>query len=257
MYSCRRPKYSPLFQAPTRVFTKTRVAVAALCLLTLLVLVVGAHYLVWGTRFAYRTFEFSSVTDHACDGDHGVAGSGPGSPPIPNIVHYVWLLKDPAELRLGFKFFISIYSAHIFWSPERIYIHADANPEVVTRAWESGTPWTRRILAIPGAQINHVEAPQMTNRGVEIKWIEHKTDFLRLAALREFGGVYLDADAIPLRDIADLRNSGFRNVIGQQLGLAVWATNYLNNGVLMAVPRSNLMFVISLHLSNHLPTYVP
>ncbi|KAL2191456.1 hypothetical protein L209DRAFT_747992 [Thermothelomyces heterothallicus CBS 203.75] len=66
-----------------------------------------------------------------------------------------------------------------------------------------------RILAIPGVQINHIEAPQMTDRGVEIKWIEHKTDFMRLAALREFGGVYLDADAIPLRDIAGLRNSGF------------------------------------------------
>ncbi|KAL2176429.1 uncharacterized protein P884DRAFT_292911 [Thermothelomyces heterothallicus CBS 202.75] len=66
-----------------------------------------------------------------------------------------------------------------------------------------------RILAIPGVQINHIEAPQMTDRGVEIKWIEHKTDFMRLAALREFGGLWL----------------------------AVWATNYLNNGVLMAVPR--------------------
>ncbi|KAG7289219.1 hypothetical protein NEMBOFW57_005583 [Staphylotrichum longicolle] len=72
----------------------------------------------------------------------------------------------------------------------------------------------------------------------------HKADFVRLATLLEYGGVYLDTDAIPLRDVAELRNSGFRNVIGQQLGLGLWVINHLNNlnnGVMMAVPRSNLI----------------
>jgi hypothetical protein len=208
--------------------------------LRVLTVVVGGRYLIWGTRIGYRTFPFTSVADSVCDNAHGRnASAGPVT--IPNQVHYVWLLSDPAGLRLGFRFFVSIYSAHIFWHPERIYIHTDASDEVILRVRRSGTPWTKRILAIPGLQFNHVEVPHTTHKGVEIKWLAHKADFLRMEALRDFGGVYLDTDTIPLRDIAGLRNSGFYNVIGQQLGLAIWATNYLNNGVMMATPHSHLM----------------
>ena len=224
----------------SRICSKSRVFLVALALLISFTLVVGGHYLVWGTRFSYRTFQFASIADNACDSPD-TPYTAPGPITIPSLVHYVWLLKDPAELRFSFNVFISIYSAHIFWHPEHIYIHSDATPDVISRAREAGTPWTKRILAIPGVEFKHVEPPHTTHKGVEIKWLAHKADFLRLAVLREFGGVYLDTDAIPLRDIADLRNSGFRNVIGQQLGLAIWATNYLNNGVMMATPHSHLM----------------
>jgi hypothetical protein len=224
---------------PIRAPSRPRLIFIFFVVLAIMIVATGLHYLIWGARFSYRTFPFVSIADAACDDstNHPRAGD----PPIPNLVHYVWILKDAAELRLGFKFFISIYSAYLFWRPERIYIHTDAAPEVIQRARASGTPWTRRILAIPGVELNNVEVPTATQKGVEIRWVEHKADFLRLAALREYGGVYLDTDAIPLRDIADLRNSGFRNVIGQQLGLAMWARDYLNNGVMMAVPNSNFM----------------
>ena len=233
-------------RASRTLLTKPRLFLAVLTLLVASVLVVGGHYLVWGTRFSHRTFQFASLADTACDDASnpptttGTTGNT-SQPTIPNLVHYVWLLKDPSELRLSFKVFISIYSAHLFWRPERIYIHTDATPPVIDRARENGTLWTKRILAIPNLTFHHVDVPMTTAKGVEIKWTEHKADFLRLGALREFGGVYLDTDAIPLRDVADLRASGFRNVIGQQLGLAVWATNYLNNGVMMAARGSNLM----------------
>ncbi|KAK4232849.1 Lactosylceramide 4-alpha-galactosyltransferase [Achaetomium macrosporum] len=183
-----------------------RVASLALCVLTLIVLVTVGRYPAWAARFSYRTFEFVS--------------------------------------QRAFKFFVSIYSAHTLWRLERIYIHTDAAPDVVSLAQQSGTLWTRRILAIPNLQINQVEAPQRTNKGVGIKTLAHKADFVRLAALHEHGGVYLDTDAVPIRDVAELRNSGFRNVIGQQLGLGLWVIghlNNLNNGVMMAVPRSNLI----------------
>ena len=106
---------------------------------------------------------------------------------------------------------------------------------------ELGMPSLPSILAIPGITINHVEAPTKTNKGVVIEKMEHKSDFLRVAALRDFGGVYLDTDAVPLRDIADLRNSGFANVIGGQTALSMRFSGYLNNGVMMAAPHSHLM----------------
>lgn len=225
----------------SRICSKPRLAWLFISLVVILLFMIGGRYLIWGTRVSYPTFSFISVPDSICNDSPGKAVKQ--SPVIPNLVHYVWLLKDPAELRLGFKFFVSIYSAHLFWHPDRIYIHTDAAPEVISRARDSGTPWTRRILAIPNLEFNHVVAPLATNKGVKIERTEHKADFLRLSALREFGGVYLDTDAIPLRDIADLRTSGFRAVIGQQLGLSIWQANYLNNGVMMAAPHSNLMYV--------------
>ncbi|KAK3897333.1 Lactosylceramide 4-alpha-galactosyltransferase [Staphylotrichum tortipilum] len=231
-------------RASRSLCTRPRLFLAVLTLLIASVLVVGGHYLVWGTRVSYRTFQFTSIADTVCDdvpNTSPVTATTTNPPTIPNLVHYVWLLKDPSELRLTFKVFISIYSAHLFWQPERIYIHTDATPSVIEHARANGTPWTRRILAIPNLIFHHIDVPMRTAKGVEIKWTEHKADFLRLAALREFGGVYLDTDAIPLRDAADLRASGFRNVVGQQLGLAVWATNYLNNGVMMAARGSTLM----------------
>ncbi|KND89017.1 hypothetical protein TOPH_06294 [Tolypocladium ophioglossoides CBS 100239] len=198
------------------------------------------YYLTRTSRFAYPTFRYGSVPDGVCDGNTDDDVS-PQKQVIPNLVHYVWLLKDGAAFQLGFKAFVSIYSAHLFLRPERIYIHTDASPETLSRARLSGTAWTKRALAIPGLTANHVEARRVTTKGVEIVQMEHKADFLRMLALRDFGGVYLDIDAVPLRDVADLRNSGFANVLGGATALSMKHSGYINNGVMMSVPNSNLM----------------
>ncbi|POR35613.1 Uncharacterized protein TPAR_04189 [Tolypocladium paradoxum] len=219
----------------------SRIVAAAI---TILVVASGItyYYLTRSSRFAYPTFRYGSVPEYACHGnadidDHG----GRQRHTIPNLVHYVWLLKDAAEFRLGFKAFVSIYSAHLFWRPERIYLHTDAAPEVLSRARLSGTAWTRRVLALPGLTPNHVEAPRATTKGVEIVQMEHKADFLRMVALRDFGGVYLDVDAVPLRDVAHLRSSGFANVLGGATALSMKHSGYINNGVMMSTANSSLM----------------
>ncbi|KAK3689410.1 hypothetical protein B0T22DRAFT_360005, partial [Podospora appendiculata] len=159
---------------------------------------------------------------------------------IPNFVHYVWILKDPTVFRLNFKIFVSAYSAHLYFRPERIYIHTDAPPDVIEHARSTGDVWTRRILALPGITFNHVQVPLTTKHGVKISHIEHKSDFLRIEALRDFGGIYMDMDAIPLRDVADLRKSGFANVVGGAVALAMKHRGFINNGVMLAKPHSIL-----------------
>jgi len=224
------------------MFLSRRRAIAALVVITAaLAIAYGVAFVLKPPRFPYPTYRFTSLSEEGCDDGLKSSSANGDRITIPNLVHYVWILRDSSEFRLGFKFFVSAYSAHFYWHPDRIYIHTDAAPEVIERAKNSGTPWTQRVLALPGLTINRVETPQTTRRGVRIEALEHKSDFVRLEALKQFGGVYLDADAMPLRDIADLRNSGFRNVIGQQMGLAMWLTGYLNNGVMMSVPRSNMM----------------
>ncbi|KAK3936852.1 hypothetical protein QBC46DRAFT_394050 [Diplogelasinospora grovesii] len=192
----------------------------------------------------FPQFPLSGVSDHVCNNVPPTSAATTRPEEIPNIVHYVWLLKDPAVFQLSFKIFISVYSAHVFFKPDRIYIHTDAAPDVVDRAVSSGDDvWTRRTLAISNVIPNHVEAPWMTKNGVVIKNMEHRADFLRISAVKEFGGVYMDMDAIPLRDISPLRTSGFSNVIGGATVLSIRHAGFVNNGVMMARPHSTLMEV--------------
>ncbi|KAB5547421.1 hypothetical protein GE09DRAFT_967594 [Coniochaeta sp. 2T2.1] len=217
----------------------TGVAVLSLVFATFL-----SYIFLSSSRYNYPTFPFSSVSDAACDDiDNTVNGAAGKSAQyvIPNIVHYVWLLRDHTEFRLSFRLFISIYSAHLFWEPDTIFIHTDANPDVYREAQIFGNVWTRRILALPAITPHFVQAPNVTEKGVKIVRLEHKADFVRMSALREYGGVYLDTDAVPLRDIVSLRHSGFANVLGLQTGLSMRFSGYLNNGVMMSVKQSSLM----------------
>ncbi|AEO65348.1 uncharacterized protein THITE_2043312 [Thermothielavioides terrestris NRRL 8126] len=85
---------------------------------------------------------------NACDGigktTSELAAVTAARAPIPNIVHYVWLLADPVVFSLGFTVFVTVYSSHLFLRPDRIYIHTDASPELWDRAKTAGDTWTKR-----------------------------------------------------------------------------------------------------------------
>lgn len=54
---------------------------------------------------------------------------------VPNIVHYVWKMKDPdGPLELRFEDFLSVYSASMYYQPDKIYFHTDAKPARVEEA---------------------------------------------------------------------------------------------------------------------------
>jgi Glycosyltransferase sugar-binding region containing DXD motif len=187
------------------------------------------------------SFALSTVSAQVCNGTDTDTDGSEHINKIPNIVHYVWILRDPAVFSLDFKLFISFYSAHLYFQPDAIYIHTDASPDVFEHANKSGDVWTQRILALPNIRYHQVSPLIETRKGVPITRLEHKADFLRMEALYEFGGVYMDSDAVPLRDVADLRNSGFANIVGGAVALTMKHTGKINNGVMMSVPRGTMM----------------
>ncbi|KAK3902200.1 hypothetical protein C8A05DRAFT_44322 [Staphylotrichum tortipilum] len=181
----------------------------------------------------------SAPLAHACD-DVSPPTTESATAPIPNIVHYIWLLADPAVLSLSFKVFITVYSSHLYLRPTVIYFHTDASPELWDHARSHGDTWTRRVLALPGVTPNFIPNPRLTTSNVAIDTFGAKSDFIRADALRTHGGIYLDTDAIPLRDLTPLRHAGFANVVGGAVALKRKYTGFVNTGVWLSRPHSNL-----------------
>lgn len=154
---------------------------------------------------------------------------------IPNIVHYTYLKKDAGSaLHFTFQDYLSIYGAQILFKPTAIYLHTDHNNTYLESAAREGNTWTRAILTqfTPTLRINHVKAPTTANN--KPLHIEAKSDFVRWEQLLAFGGIYLDWDVLPLRDVTPLRRLGFRNVVGRQ------ADDLVNSGLAMCVQGSTL-----------------
>ncbi|KAI6352761.1 hypothetical protein MCOR25_009304 [Pyricularia grisea] len=153
---------------------------------------------------------------------------------IPPIVHFVQLKKDQgSSLHFTFESFLALYAAHLHTKPTAIYIHHDFSEEEVAKASAHGSSWTRRVLnSFPTVvKLNRVTAPTHAN-GWEIAAVEHRSDFVRLEQLQRLGGVYLDWDVVVLKPLANLRNAGFRAVVGRQFDA------FVNNGIILATPDS-------------------
>jgi hypothetical protein len=156
---------------------------------------------------------------------------------IPNIVHYVWLLNGRETFSVNFKVFISVYSAHLYFQPDIIYIHTDASPEQWEKAKSSGNEATRWMLSIPNLSHHWVKPPKYTLTCREITRIEHVSDFVRTQQLHHYGGMYLDTDILALRDVRKLRESGFSNIVG------IEDPDKVNNGFMMSKPGSAMLSV--------------
>ncbi|KAH8751292.1 hypothetical protein F5883DRAFT_720183 [Diaporthe sp. PMI_573] len=159
---------------------------------------------------------------------------------IPPIVHFVQLKKDESSsLHFSFESFLALYSAYLFVRPSVIYIHTDYTPQEVTDAAQHGSSWTRKVLtAFPDVvRLNKVIAPTKANV-LEIKRIEHKSDFVRLDQLTLHGGIYLDWDVLTLRSLDPLLESGFRAVVGRQSDATIM------NGIILAARDSAVVRVM-------------
>lgn len=174
----------------------------------------------------------SSCTDEQINGDISCKAKGRVHS-IPNVVNLVYVLSDPVDgtFPMQFSHYLSIYAAWHRWRPDTIYLHTnvEANSTAVLRAQngEAGK-WSQRFFEIPGLVINTVSVPTHANNGVEIKRTEHKSDFVRVQAVHDFGGIYIDLDVHALQDIKPLRDTGYAAVGGQQVD------GYLNSGTFMS-----------------------
>lgn len=133
---------------------------------------------------------------------------------IPNIIHFVYV----GGRAFSFIHFLAIYTAARVNQPQRILFHHSALP--------SG-PWWER--ARPLLQLHPVPAVHAVF-GQPVTFPAHQADVIRLAALRRYGGIYLDLDVICLRPFGPLRRK--RCVMGVEAGTG------LCNAVILAAPQA-------------------
>jgi hypothetical protein len=147
---------------------------------------------------------------------------------IPNILNFVHLLPDGVhDFSFPFKEVLAVYAGWLYTDPDIIYLHTNAPPEAIDRA-RSGRQgkWNSIIFNIPQLVIRPARSLDFAGNGVAIIKMPHKSDFARVAALDEIGGMYLDMDAIPLRDLRPLLEVGFNTVLGRQVNNEIMSGNF-------------------------------
>jgi hypothetical protein len=129
---------------------------------------------------------------------------------IPNIIHYIYGLKEQKE-EFPFLYFISIFSNVIINKPTTIYFHYQYEPY--------GYWWNKikRYLVL-----NYINVSTMIIDNKELKHYAHKADYLRLLFLHKYGGIYYDIDTICVKPHSQLLN---KNKIDLVLGIQ---ENYKN-----------------------------
>ena len=123
---------------------------------------------------------------------------------IPNIFHFVFgMAADFGGRPFSLSHYLAIKSAADVNNPETIFFHYEIEP---TGEW-----WDK---AKPLLTLNKIKAPD-SFMGNTLYHVAHKADVVRLQALKEYGGIYLDLDTICVKPLHSLYNHSF--IIGQEL----------------------------------------
>lgn len=123
---------------------------------------------------------------------------------IPNILHFVFgMAPDFGGKPFSLVHYLSVKSAIELNKPVAAYFHFQYEP---TGEW-----WQK---AKPLLTLNKIAAPD-SFMGRPLFHVAHKADVVRLQALKETGGIYLDLDTISVKPLTDLLNHSF--AIGQEL----------------------------------------
>ncbi len=132
---------------------------------------------------------------------------------IPNILHFVFgMAPDFGGKPFSLVHYIAVKSAVELNKPAAAIFHYQFEPQ--------GEWWGK---AKPMLTLNKIIAPEQI-MGNKLYHVAHKADVVRLQALKETGGIYLDLDTISVKPLTDLLNHSF--AIGKELRAAYVPKNW-------------------------------
>ncbi|KAL4225044.1 hypothetical protein ACF0H5_015738 [Mactra antiquata] len=118
-----------------------------------------------------------------------------GSNRVPNVAHYVWYTRG----KMSFIGFLSMLSVVRFVRPCVILIHGELP---YGRYWDAITYFYPNFVHIKRDIPTHVF-------GTKIRLTCHSSDIMRIEALIQYGGLYLDMDTVLVRSIESLMDFPF------------------------------------------------
>jgi hypothetical protein len=148
---------------------------------------------------------------------------------IPNQFHFIFGLKeDFGGKPFNILHYLAIKSAYDLNKPDAMYFYYTYEP--------SGKYWDK---AKPYLTLVQVEAPTEIF-GNPITHVAHKADIIRLQALYENGGIYMDMDTICVKSFEPLLKE--KTVLGVQGHGATPTMAYgLCNAIMLAEPKSEFI----------------
>jgi hypothetical protein len=140
---------------------------------------------------------------------------------IPKRIHFVILSKDGNTKKLSLSSFVAIKAAKMIYADWQIWVHHDG--KIAGENWDRAKQFIDKLVQV---------SPPDTISGKNIQIVQHKSDWIRLNILREYGGVYLDTDVIAIRPIPPvLRKSN--TVLAREKN-----NDRICNAIIMAKPNS-------------------
>ncbi len=122
---------------------------------------------------------------------------------IPNIIHFIFgMAPDFGGKPFSLVNYLAIKSAIAVNKPDAVIFHYEFEPE--------GSWWEK---SKPLLTLNKIKAPE-SFMGRPLYHVAHKADVVRLLALKEYGGIYIDLDSICVKPLHEFFNHSF--VIGQE-----------------------------------------
>jgi hypothetical protein len=122
---------------------------------------------------------------------------------IPNILHFIFgMAPDFGGKPFSLVHYLSVKSAVELNKPDAAYFHYQYEP--TGEWWEKAKPLLTLV---------QITAPEEI-LGNKLYHVAHKADVVRLKALKEMGGIYLDLDTISVKPLTSLLHHSF--AIGQE-----------------------------------------
>lgn len=146
--------------------------------------------------------------------------------PIPSILHVV----PPGIGIFSYLQWLSISSGVKQIRPQRTLAHMISG----TIPPPGSNFWWDEIVRLPGFEIKEVDDPKQIF-GNPILDVSHKSDVIRLRALQDHGGVYIDTDVIVLRPFDDLMSGDEDVVLGVEKADGTFQNPVEINGLCNAV----------------------
>lgn len=149
--------------------------------------------------------------------------------PIPNNVHFV--LTDRDTRFFDWPCYVAIRSAWEKLQPDKLLVHVLDGIEPNTSAdwWHAAKSYITAVVPFPRSDV------PLSLNGVKVIHPAFIADFRRIQILYDWGGIYMDTDALSLRSFDDLR--GWKAVLGRQGGQELRATV----GLMMFEKKSQLL----------------